>query len=161
MSPASQSCYSGRAAVPLLLTAARPSEAFDEGIRLLCRDGLTAAAYGGLSDALSSARNLVLPGIPSPIHLSPGWRGVSLLEMSQGIRNWMVSMSQGRTTRNTTVDELPFNTPLPRLAPYARCTCGVCRECRSNARWDRIFAKFEVKEWGEKKGFFRSPLDDL
>jgi len=35
---------------------------------------------------------------------------------------------------------------LPRLAPYKRCTCGSCRECRDNAKWDRIFAKFEVKE---------------
>ena len=35
---------------------------------------------------------------------------------------------------------------LPRLAPYQRCACGSCRECRDNAKWDRIFAKFEVKE---------------
>ena len=32
---------------------------------------------------------------------------------------------------------------LPPLAPYQRCTCGSCRD---NAKWDRVFAKFEVKE---------------
>jgi hypothetical protein len=46
-----------------------------------------------------------------------------------------------------------------RLAPYQRCTCGSCRACRDNAKWDRIFAKFEVKEH-EVRGY-RSPLEDL
>ncbi len=50
--------------------------------------------------------------------------------------------------------------PLPPLQPYRRCACGACRECRDNAKWDRIFAKFEVKEV-DQSSFFRSPLDDL
>ena len=52
------------------------------------------------------------------------------------------------------------NAPLPRLAPHRRCTCNACRECRDNARWDRIFAKFEVKSednW-DTKGIFQSTL---
>jgi hypothetical protein len=52
-------------------------------------------------------------------------------------------------------------TPLPRLQPYVRCPCGTCRECRDNAKWDRVFAKFEVKDHGDERGMFRSPLSDL
>jgi hypothetical protein len=52
------------------------------------------------------------------------------------------------------------NAPLPPLAPYQRCKCGTCPECRANEKWDRIFAKFEVKDednWATK-GLFRSTL---
>ena len=48
----------------------------------------------------------------------------------------------------------------PPLAPYQRCTCGSCRECRDNARWDRIFAKFEVKET-EERPLYGCALVDL
>ena len=49
--------------------------------------------------------------------------------------------------------------PLPPLAPYQRCKCGSCRECRDNQKWDRVFAKFEVTEDNWKtKGFFQSTL---
>jgi hypothetical protein len=49
--------------------------------------------------------------------------------------------------------------PLPPLAPFQRCSCGSCHECRDNQKWDRVFAKFEVTEdnW-ETKGFFQSTL---
>ena len=50
--------------------------------------------------------------------------------------------------------------PLPPLAPYRRCACGSCRECRDNAKWDRIFAKFETKE-REERGVFQCALTDL
>jgi hypothetical protein len=33
--------------------------------------------------------------------------------------------------------------------------------CRDNAKWDRIFAKFEVNDYGDKRGLFGSPLSDL
>jgi len=57
---------------------------------------------------------------------------------------------------------LIVNAPLPPLPPYTRCECGTCRECRSNAKWDRIFAQVEVKDCGEERGFFRSsPIHDL
>ena len=46
------------------------------------------------------------------------------------------------------------------LVPYQRCGCGSCRECRDNAKWDRIFAKFEAKEQ-EVRGVFRCALVDL
>lgn len=49
---------------------------------------------------------------------------------------------------------------LPPLAPYQRCTCGSCDECRDNAKWDRIFAKFEVKE-REVRGTFQCALADI
>ena len=49
--------------------------------------------------------------------------------------------------------------PLPPLTPYQRCTCGSCRECKDNQKWDHAFAKFEVTEdnW-TGKGFFQSTL---
>jgi hypothetical protein len=49
---------------------------------------------------------------------------------------------------------------LPPLEPYKRCTCGSCRACLDNAKWDRIFAKFEVKET-EERGLYGCPLVDL
>jgi hypothetical protein len=51
-------------------------------------------------------------------------------------------------------------TALPPLEPYKRCTCGACRECRDNERWDRVFAKFEVKET-EVRGLYGCALVDL
>ena len=61
--------------------------------------------------------------------------------------------------------------PLPRLQPYVRCTCGTCRECRSNAHCDRVFAKLvdfargvtqlEIKEYRVQKGSVRSPIADV
>ena len=49
--------------------------------------------------------------------------------------------------------------PLPPLAPYQRCKCGSCRECRDSQDWDRVFAKFEVTEYNWKtKGLFQSTL---
>jgi hypothetical protein len=59
-----------------------------------------------------------------------------------------------------TNQQRPMKTPLPRLAPYQRCTCGDCSECRSNAKWDRVFAKFEVREEDKwpTKGMFQSTL---
>lgn len=50
--------------------------------------------------------------------------------------------------------------PLPPLKPYQRCGCGRCQECRSDAKWDQVFAKFEEKEpdnWATK-GMFQSTL---
>jgi hypothetical protein len=50
--------------------------------------------------------------------------------------------------------------PLPPLTPYPRCSCGKCQECLTNAKWDKIFAKFEVREednW-ETRGLFQSTL---
>ena len=47
------------------------------------------------------------------------------------------------------------------LAPYQRCQCGMCRECLDNARWDRVFARFEVKVYWDEKGIFQSTLRDI
>ena len=46
------------------------------------------------------------------------------------------------------------------LVPYQRCTCGSCRECHDNAKWDRIFAKFEVNDT-EVRGLYGCALVDL
>lgn len=73
----------------------------------------------------------------------------------------MVTMRRLQTNVKLDSDALPVTAPLPPLRPYARCLCGSCPECRSNAKWDRIFAKFEVKEYGDRVGLFRSPLNDL
>ena len=53
-----------------------------------------------------------------------------------------------------------FQAPLPPLAPYVRCACGSCSECKENAKWDRVFAKFEAKET-VPIGFYRSPISDF
>jgi len=51
--------------------------------------------------------------------------------------------------------------PLPPLAPYQRCTCGSCRECLENAKWDRIFSeKFAAKE-PEAHSPFHCALNDF
>ena len=53
-----------------------------------------------------------------------------------------------------------LNIPLPPLPQYQRCRCGTCKECVDNAKWDRIFAKFEVAEpdnW-DTKGLYGSTL---
>ena len=55
---------------------------------------------------------------------------------------------------------VPTSHPLPPLAPYVRCTCGSCHDCRENAKWDRIFAKFEVKV-PEERGLYQSALNDF
>jgi hypothetical protein len=49
----------------------------------------------------------------------------------------------------------------PVLQPFPRCRCGQCRECQENARWDRIFARFEVQQYWEPKGIFQSTLRGL
>ncbi len=46
------------------------------------------------------------------------------------------------------------------LEVYQRCHCGRCRECLDNARWDRIFARFESTE-REERGMFQCALNDL
>lgn len=48
-----------------------------------------------------------------------------------------------------------------RLDPYPRCRCGQCRECEDNARWDRIFSRFEVKQYWETRGLLQSTLRGL
>jgi len=53
-----------------------------------------------------------------------------------------------------------LNIPLPALPQYQRCRCGSCKECVDNAKWDRIFAKFEIAEtdnW-DTKGLYGSTL---
>lgn len=47
------------------------------------------------------------------------------------------------------------------LAPYPRCKCGTCWQCLDNEKWDRIFAKFIVRNYGSPRGVFQSTLRDL
>lgn len=54
-----------------------------------------------------------------------------------------------------------LDAPLPPLEPYARCKCGRCPMCLDNQKWDRVFAKFEVKQHWDSTGIFRSALNDL
>lgn len=41
--------------------------------------------------------------------------------------------------------------PLPALTPYRRCTCGLYCECKENAKWDRVFAKFELEDYAKER----------
>jgi hypothetical protein len=65
-----------------------------------------------------------------------------------------------RTTAQNPPPPAAHAGPLAALVPYQRCKCGSCRECRDNAKWDRIFAKFEIKE-REARSLFRCALEDL
>jgi hypothetical protein len=67
-------------------------------------------------------------------------------------------------TQNSRKSPLRFESAvigrLPPLQPYKRCSCGTCQECRTNAKWDRAFAKVEIREedsWATK-GLYRSTL---
>jgi hypothetical protein len=68
-------------------------------------------------------------------------------------------MRRKQPFRNLLTDSTRIS-PLRPLKPYTRCACGICPECKSNAHWDRVFAKFEVNEQGSR-GVSRSPLADL
>ncbi len=56
---------------------------------------------------------------------------------------------------------LPMHVPLGRITPYNRCKCGACRECIDNAKWDRIFKKFEATEDRDIRGMFQCALNDF
>ena len=59
----------------------------------------------------------------------------------------------------TRVADPVVEAPLPPLTPYTRCECGTCTECRTNAKWDAIFAKFEGgQDHWPTKGMFQSTL---
>jgi len=93
---------------------------------------------------------------------APGERSPSPHGTSQYAQDFYPSRRKSiiqcmRTSRNF---ETVINGPLPPLAPYQRCKCGRCQECRNNVKWDQVFAKFEVKQednW-PTKGFFQSTL---
>ena len=70
-------------------------------------------------------------------------------------------MRTRRTTPVTLPPEPAQGEYLPRLQPFLRCSCGQCRDCRENDRWDRVFARFEVKEYWEHHGLLQSPLRGL
>jgi len=61
----------------------------------------------------------------------------------------------------TTAPQPPRRGRFPRVEPYRRCSCGGCRECVENERWDRIFARLEVKKYWEERGMFQSTLRGL
>lgn len=67
-----------------------------------------------------------------------------------------------RSPSNAYRVERPVNhtSALPALTPYQRCKCGGCNACRDNAKWDRIFAKFETKD-RDVRGVFQSTLNNL
>jgi hypothetical protein len=69
-----------------------------------------------------------------------------------------------RALAETTPEAAPLPAPrhaaLPSPRPYRPCACGSCPQCRDNAKWDRIFAKFEVKK-PEVRGMYGCALRDL
>jgi hypothetical protein len=60
-----------------------------------------------------------------------------------------------------TTYERPARFARNKLIPHRRCRCGLCRECLDNAKWDRVFAKFEVKVYWDERGVFQSTLGRL
>jgi hypothetical protein len=69
-------------------------------------------------------------------------------------------LEPGRQRSRRPAAPAPEIAALPALAPYERCKCGKCRECHDNEKWDRVFAKFEVKET-EMRGLYGCALVDL
>ncbi len=70
------------------------------------------------------------------------------------------AQGDGDFAENRPAQEMMARARYPRLAPYQRCTCGACRECRDNRRWDRIFSKFE-SDARDVRGMFQSTLNDF
>ena len=70
-------------------------------------------------------------------------------------------MGQRKRHEWTGVSGPLLDAPLPPLEPFARCKCGGCPMCLDNQKWDRVFAKFEVKQHWDNTGIFRSALNDL
>jgi hypothetical protein len=47
------------------------------------------------------------------------------------------------------------------LEPYKRCSCGICKKCVENARWDRIFERMAGNSQADERGVFGCSLRDL
>lgn len=59
----------------------------------------------------------------------------------------------------TNTDAMPA-AALSRVGTKQRCRCGNCRQCRNNAKWDRVFDQFAIQlkdTWGTR-GIFGSML---
>ena len=63
-------------------------------------------------------------------------------------RSTLTAYRAFRALADATQDTAPLPAPLRAAVrhppPYQPCACGSCPQCRDNAKWDRIFAKFEV-----------------
>ena len=79
-------------------------------------------------------------------------------------RSTLTAYRAFRALADATQDTAPLPAPLRAAVrhppPYQPCACGSCPQCRDNAKWDRIFAKFEVRE-REVRGVYGCPLRDL
>jgi hypothetical protein len=105
-------------------------------------------------------RRPVLPGISPKMHLVAGSWEIPLLAMPPRIRDGVVmGMRQDRSAWKQYRDPAQ-PAPLPPLAARRRCDCGKCKVCVSDLKWDRIFAKFEVKKEDDwpTRGMFQSTL---
>ena len=91
------------------------------------------------------------PSVYCLFRKAEGGKPVSLEMAETALRRVQSQSAQSRTR------ELAAQ---PSLKPYKRCSCGSCRACVENAKWDRIFAKFEVKET-EVRGLYGCALVDL
>jgi hypothetical protein len=114
----------------------------------------------GIQARAWNCRQTLLPDIPS-LDLSPNAWNLSLLALFAGIRAGVEIMRRRNKYEWTGGNGAVLDAPLPPLEPFARCQCGGCRECLDNQKWDRIFAKFEVKQHWDSTGIFRSALHDL
>ena len=130
------------------------------GIPNLAAQQVSRAEPGYIQTGAWNSRQTLLPAVPW-LHFSPNPWNLSLLALFAGIRAGVEIMRRRNRCEWTGGKKPVFEAPLPPLEPYARCKCGRCRECLENQKWDRIFAKFEVKQHWDSTGIFRSALHDL
>jgi hypothetical protein len=101
----------------------------------------------------STVKEVVLPWYSQDFPLA-FWRAHNC-----GVKGLLELQDMNHKIEHSRIGDSQILVPLPPLAPYQRCRCGSCRECRDNQKWDRAFAKFEVIEDNWKtKGFFQSTL---
>ncbi len=70
-----------------------------------------------------------------------------------------------RTSHRSSAANKPLAQPLrlPKRVVRGRCTCGVCKVCEENARWEAVFnAKFADPTYYANRGVrVASPLSDF
>lgn len=76
-----------------------------------------------------------------------------------------ISIPRRTATRSTSAANKPLAQPLrlPKRVVRGRCSCGVCKVCEENARWEAVFnAKFADPTYYSNRGVrVASPLSDF
>ena len=127
------------------------------------------STFGSQSDA--SVSSAPFPGAANPpvceIELFNG----SAMDALRAVRGLEAPRLLPKPARRTATPrtagplERPLAQPLrlPKRVARGRCTCGACKVCEENARWDAVFnAKFADPTYYANRGVrVASPLSDF